>query len=173
MAVHVAEMYAALVAQRRQLFGALAQVSPARLIEDVDLDHRSVLGTLFHIAHVEREQVAHRLRGQPSLDAAEFLGTYLGGSLSLDTLEAGWARVASETRDYIRREKPYELVFPRKDLGGTPELLLWHVVMHEMAHLGELVAARHRLGIDLPELAPVNHLRRNPELGRWWMAEKY
>ena len=176
MALHVAEIYAAMVAQRRQILAALGEAPASKLAEDAGLDDRSILGALAHVASEEQRAVSHVLRRRPRLSDAEFQRDYLGGELTLESLECAWGRVAAEMREYIGREKPYELVFPRQDLGGlpgTPEQVLWGVIMHEMAHLGALVAACRRLGIDVPPLAPVDHLRRNPELGRWWMAEQY
>ncbi len=177
MAVHVAEVYAAMVAQRRQVFAALHAADPGLLVHAVPgLEHGSILETLLHCAWSEQQTIGHTLRRGEQLDPGEFVLRYCRGALTLEAIEAGWARVAAEMRAYIGTEKPYELVFPRRDLGeagGTPELVLWGVVMHEMGHLGELGAAARHLGLDYPDLAPIDHLRRNPELGRWWMAEQY
>lgn len=177
MAIHVAEMYAALVAQRRQIFAALRQVDDDVLAADVDLEGGSVLGVLARLVHREHETLNRVIQRRPAVTWSEFCATRLGEPLTLAAIEIAWSAVADQFRDYVRLEKPYELVFPRKDLadglGGTAEQVLWSIILHEMTQLGQLIAARRQHALPLPDLSPMDFLRRNPELGRWWMAEQY
>ena len=179
VAVHVAEMYAAMVAQRRAVLAALRSAPADLLQRPVDVSGGAVLGHLRYLARLEHEAIARTLRLPGSTLEAETLWASSGdpaeSELTLAGVEAGWVAVEREWRRYITTEKPYDFVFPRRNLGagGTPELILWGVIMHEMGEMGRLAAACAGLGITLPPLAPVEHLQRNPELGRWWMAEKY
>ena len=107
MALHVAEVYAALVAQRRQIFAALQEAAPDRLVEEIGLDHGSVLGTLAHVAREEQRVLEHVLRRRPELSEAGFRRIYLGDELTLASVERGWERIDFQVLDWNPARKFY------------------------------------------------------------------
>jgi uncharacterized damage-inducible protein DinB len=146
--------------------GAAAQLSDEDLRRDVGISHRSIFGTLVHMAGAEWIWLERWHGRSPAGKEAWSLWTPDSCS-DLETLKQRW-------RDLIERRARFmsELDEPRlaaelpfKLLSGDPNSLplvgqMQHVVNHATLHRGQVVGMIRQLGIAPPSTDLLFYLRR-------------
>jgi uncharacterized damage-inducible protein DinB len=145
---------------------AAAQLSSDNLHRDFNISHRSVLGTLTHVAGAEWIWLERWHGRSPATAEAWSLWTP-EACADLATLNERWREVSDRRAGFISEldesRLPEELPF--KLLSGDPNSLrlvdqMQHVANHSTMHRGQVVGMIRQMGIAPPSTDLLFYLRR-------------
>jgi uncharacterized damage-inducible protein DinB len=134
-----------------------AEKLPAEeLLRDVQISHKSILGTLAHMAGAEwiwlERWHGHSPTGTDVWNP--WTAEHCGG---LDKLRANWRQIEEKRRNYLERladsDLPREMSFKRLngDTGSLPLVQqMQHVVNHATLHRGQVVGMIRQFGVAPP-----------------------
>ena len=135
---------------------AAEQVAPEQLVRDVQISHKSILGTLTHMAGAEWIWL-ERWHGNSIVGTDVWKDWTPERCPDLKQLRAKWQPVIEKRHQYLERltdaELPLELGYKR--FTGESYSLplvgqLQHVVNHATLHRGQVVGMIRQLGITPP-----------------------
>ena len=144
---------------------AASQLSDEQLRRDVQISHRSILGTLLHIAGAEWIWL-ERWHGRSPQGPEAWSDWRVENCPDLATLRQRWREVVDErnaflanlSEDRLNENSPFKLLSGEADslpLGG----LMQHVVNHGTLHRGQVVGTIRQLGIVPPATDVLFYLR--------------
>lgn len=145
---------------------AAAKLSDESLRRDVGISHKSILGTLVHMAGAEWIWLERWHGRSPTKDHAWSLWS-TESCADIQTLRERWAELINQRTRYISElDEPAlaaELAF--KLLSGDPSSMvlvdqMQHVANHSTMHRGQVVGMIRQLGIDPPSTDLLFFLRR-------------
>jgi uncharacterized damage-inducible protein DinB len=135
---------------------AAEQPSSEHLLRDVQISHRSILGTLTHMAGAEWIWL-ERWHGNSPTGPDVWTAWTPEHCKDLQQLRARWQTIIEKRRKYLDHltdtELPQELAFKR--INGESYALplvqqMQHVVNHATLHRGQVVGMIRQLGITPP-----------------------
>jgi len=136
------------------------------LRRDVGISHKSIFGTLTHMAGAEWIWLERWNGRSPAKDEAWSLWT-TESCCDLDTLKERWNDVIDRRAKYVSGLDETRLVaeLPFKLLSGDPNSMrlvdqMQHVANHATLHRGQVVGMIRQLGIDPPSTDLLFYLRR-------------
>jgi len=133
----------------RQSYAALPPGGWARPVTagGAPVGHGSLRDTVVHVVHVEEDWMVVDIQGQDvDLEADIYVPERFA---DVDGILARGAEVRERFREWIpRRQEPVHL--PKRDFDTTVGDILMHVLLHEVAHHGDLTTILAALGA--PEL---------------------
>ena len=150
----------------------LAMEAAARLPEedlgrDVGISHKSIFGTLVHMAGAEWIWL-ERWHGRSPGKAEAWSRWSTEACADLPTLKDRWAELVNQRTKYVAEldeaRLAAELSF--KLLSGDPSSMplinqMQHVANHATLHRGQVVGMIRQLGIDPPSTDLIFYLRRD------------
>lgn len=135
---------------------AAEKVPPEELLRDVHISHKSILGTLLHVAGADWIWL-ERWRGNSPIGDDVWAGWTAGDARSLQQVREKWQPVIEQRHAYLEQltdiDLSGELAYRR--FTGEPYSLplvhqLQHVVNHATLHRGQVVGMIRQLGISPP-----------------------
>jgi len=136
------------------------------LRRDVGISHKSIFGTLTHMAGAEWIWLQRWNGRSPAKDEAWSLWTTESCG-NLDTLKSRWREVIDSRARYVSEldESRLAAELPFKLLSGDPSSMrladqMQHVANHATLHRGQIVGMIRQLGIDPPSTDLLFYLRR-------------
>jgi uncharacterized damage-inducible protein DinB len=146
--------------------GAAAQLSDDDLRRDVGISHRSIFGTLLHMAGAEWIWLERWHGRSPAGKEAWSLWTPDSCS-DLETLKQRWRDLIDRRAQFISELDEARLAsdLSFKLLSGDPNSMplvsqMQHVVNHATLHRGQVVGMIRQLGIAPPSTDLLFYLRR-------------
>lgn len=145
---------------------AAAKLSDDHLRRDFGISHKSILGTLVHMAGAEWIWLERWHGRSPTKDQAWSLWS-TESCADLDILRERWGELINQRRRYVSEldesRLTGELAF--KLLSGDPSSMplvdqMQHVANHATMHRGQVVGMIRQLGIDPPSTDLLFFLRR-------------
>ncbi|HKG46231.1 MAG TPA: DinB family protein [Pyrinomonadaceae bacterium] len=146
---------------------AAARLPEESLRRDVGISHKSIFGTLVHMAGAEWIWV-ERWHGRSPTKAEAWSRWSIESCGDLNTLKECWTEVVSHRTQFVSEldesrlaaELPFEL------LSGDPSSMplinqMQHVVNHATLHRGRVVGMTRQLGIEPPATDLIFYLRRD------------
>jgi uncharacterized damage-inducible protein DinB len=136
------------------------------LSRDIGVSHKSIFGTLLHMAGAEWIWLERWNGRSPGKDEAWSLWT-AGSCANLATLQARWRDVVGRRAQFISEldegRLGAELAF--KLLSGDPGSMrlvdqMQHVANHATLHRGQVVGIIRQLGLEPPSTDLIFYLRR-------------
>jgi uncharacterized damage-inducible protein DinB len=147
---------------------AVAKLSDENLRHDVGISHKSIFGTLLHMAGAEWIWLERWNGRSPAKDQAWSLWT-TESCADLAVLKERWTGVAEQRRRYDSglNESSLAAELPFKLLSGDPSSMrladqMQHVANHATLHRGQIVGMIRQLGIEPPATDLIFYLR--PEI---------
>ena len=144
---------------------AASKLPDEGLRRDVGISHRSIFGTLVHMAGAEWIWL-ERWHGRSPTKAEAWSLWSTESCGSLDTLRAGWTNLVNERARFVSELDETRLAaeLPFKLLSGDPSSMplvnqMQHVVNHATMHRGQIVGMIRQLGIDPPATDLLFYLR--------------
>jgi uncharacterized damage-inducible protein DinB len=145
---------------------AAATLPDEGLRRDVGISHRSILGTLVHMAGAEWIWLERWYGHSPS--KAEAWGFWNTESCpDLETLDQRWSALIDRRTQFVNalNEEQLNRDFAFKLLNGDAGSMplvdqMQHVVNHATMHRGQVVGMIRQLGIDPPATDLIFYLRR-------------
>ena len=146
---------------------AAAQLPDESLRRDVGISHRSIFGTLSHMAGAEWIWL-ERWHGR-SPTKAEAWSQWTGEACpDLLTLKERWTSLADQRARFVSELDETRLAaeLPFRLLSGDASSMplvnqMQHVVNHATLHRGQIVGMIRQLGIDPPATDLIFYLRRD------------
>jgi uncharacterized damage-inducible protein DinB len=144
-------------------------VSTDHLLRDVQISHKSILGTLTHMAGAEWIWL-ERWHGNSITGPDTWSEWTTEGCPTVDVLRAKWQRIIDKRRSYIAglqdADLPRELGFKR--LNGDAYSMplvhqMQHVVNHATLHRGQVVGMIRQLGVTPPATDLLFYLLSRPK----------
>ena len=164
------EHYEALLYSRRKLQDWVRELTPERYTQEFPFGHKSVRGTLAHLANAEC-LVGKRVRGEefsrgnlPFTDAS---------CPDYPSLETGWRHLEASTRAWLESEKDWTRRIEqvtnvpggkRVRVAYTPEKLAFHMFYHEVHHRAQVMAMLRHMGLSVENLDFSRHAYEWTEL---------
>ena len=149
-----------------QAMDAAAKLSDENLRHDVGISHKSILGTLLHMAGAEWIWLERWNGRSPAKDEAWSLWT-TESCANLATLKERWRDVIDRRTQFISElnEERLGAELPFKLLGGDSSSMrlvdqMRHVANHATLHRGQIVGMIRQLGIEPPSTDLIFYLRR-------------
>ena len=146
--------------------GAAAQLSDDNLRRDVGISHRSIFGTLLHMAGAEWIWLERWHGRSPAGKEAWSLWTP-DSCPDLETLNQRWRDVVDRRAQFISELDEARLAaeLPFTLLSGDPSSMrlvdqMQHVANHATLHRGQVVGMIRQLGIAPPSTDLLFYLRR-------------
>ena len=145
---------------------AAAKLSEENLRRDVGVSHRSIFGTLLHMAGAEWIWLERWNGRSPAKDEAWMQWT-TQSCADLSVLRDRWSEVVDRRWKYVSElddaQLSRDLAF--KLLSGDPSSMrlvdqMQHVANHATMHRGQVVGMIRQLGIDPPSTDLLFYLRR-------------
>jgi|SRR5215470_8045127 len=145
---------------------AAAKLHTDGLHRDFGISHKSILGTLVHMAGAEWIWL-ERWQGYSPTKAEAWSRWSTDACNDLDTLKDRWTGLVNQRTQYVSQLDEStlagELAF--KLLSGDPSSMLLinqmqHVVNHATMHRGQVVGMIRQLGIEPPATDLLFYLRR-------------
>jgi len=137
------------------------------LCRDVGISHRSIFGTLVHMAGAEWIWLERWHNRSPAKDEAWSLWS-TDACADLAALSDRWAAVVESRTQYLASldESALEQELHFRLLSGDPSSMrlgdqIQHVANHATMHRGQVVGMIRQLGIDPPATDLIFYLRRN------------
>jgi uncharacterized damage-inducible protein DinB len=146
---------------------AASRLPDESLDRDVGISHRSILGTLVHIAGAEWIWL-ERWRGRSPGKAEAWSKWSTDACGDLVTLKDRWTELVTQRTRYVSElDEPTlaaDLSFTL--LSGDPSSMplinqMQHVVNHSTMHRGQIVGMIRQLGFDPPATDLIFYLRRD------------
>jgi uncharacterized damage-inducible protein DinB len=147
---------------------AAEKLSSDQLLRDVSISHKSILGTLTHMAGAEWIWL-ERWHGESITDPNVWLDWTTERCRSVAELRAKWQPIINKRNAYLSRlrdaDVPRDLSFKR--LNGEQysmplEQQMQHVVNHATLHRGQVVGMIRQLGITPPATDLLFYLMTRP-----------
>ena len=145
---------------------AAANLSDEHLRHDFGISHKSIFGTLLHIAGADWIWWERWNGRSPSKDEAWSLWT-TESCANLAALQDRWSNVIDGRMRFISEldEDRLSAELPFKLLSGHPNSMplcdqMQHVVNHNTMHRGQVVGMLRQLGIEPPATDLLFYLRR-------------
>jgi uncharacterized damage-inducible protein DinB len=146
---------------------AAGRLSDDNLRREVGISHKSIFGTLLHMAGAEWIWLERWNGRSPRKDEAWSQWTP-DSCADLATLTERWSNVVARRDAYFSKLDESRLAseLPFKLLSGDPSSLrlidqMQHVVNHATMHRGQVVGMIRQLGIDPPSTDLLFYLRRD------------
>ena len=146
---------------------AAGKLSDDNLRRDVGISHKSIFGTLLHMAGAEWIWLERWNGRSPRKDEA-WPQWSPDSCADLATLKERWNNVVAQRTRYVSELDESRLAseLPFKLLSGDPSSLrlidqMQHVVNHATLHRGQVVGMIRQLGIDPPSTDLLFYLRRD------------
>lgn len=145
---------------------AAAKLSDEDLRRDVGISHKSIFGTLLHMAGAEWIWL-ERWHGRSPAKAEAWSMWTTESCADLDVLKGRWRDVIDVRTQFISgldgERLSSELAF--RLLSGDPSSMrlvdqMQHVINHATMHRGQVVGMIRQLGIDPPSTDLIFYLRR-------------
>ena len=145
---------------------AAAKLPEESLHRDVGISHKSIFGTLVHMAGAEWIWV-ERWHGYSPTKAEAWSRWSTESCAQLATLKKHWAELVNRRTQYVSQldnsRLAAELHF--KLLSGDPSSMplvhqMQHVVNHATMHRGQVVGMIRQLGLEPPATDLIFYLRR-------------
>jgi uncharacterized damage-inducible protein DinB len=145
------------------------QLSPEQLLRDVGISHKSIFGTLLHMAWAEWLWL-ERWHGRSPTSPDAWSQWTIESCDSLQQLRAKWTAMSENRDSYLAglndADLPRELRFKR--LNGEPgslplEQQMQHVINHGTLHRGQVVGMIRQLGITPPATDFLFYLLAQPK----------
>ena len=145
---------------------AAAKLPEEHLRRDVAISHKSIFGTLLHMAGAEWIWL-ERWNGRSPAKAVAWSLWTTETCADLDTLTGRWREVIERRAQFIsgleEQQLGEELAF--KLLSGDPSSMrlvdqMQHVVNHATLHRGQVVGMIRQLGLDPPATDLIFYIRR-------------
>lgn len=145
---------------------AAAKLPDENLRRDVGISHRSIFGTLLHMAGAEWIWL-ERWNGRSPAKAEAWSFWTTDSCADLTTLKERWAALIDRRAQFVSEvdEERLQAELPFKLLSGDPSSMplidqMQHVVNHATLHRGQVVGMIRQLGIDPPPTDLLFYLRR-------------
>jgi len=145
---------------------AASKLPDESLRRDVGISHRSIFGTLVHMAGAEWIWL-ERWHGRSPAKAEAWSHWSTESCADLATLQDRWANLCSERARFVSELDEARLAadLPFKLLSGDPSSMpligqMQHVVNHATMHRGQIVGMIRQLGVDPPATDLLFYLRR-------------
>jgi uncharacterized damage-inducible protein DinB len=145
---------------------AAEKLSDEHLCHDFGISHRSIFGTLLHIAGADWIWLERWNGRSPTKDEAWSLWT-TDSCPQLATLRDRWANLIDERRRFIAGldEERLSAELPFKLLSGHPNSMrlvdqMQHTANHATMHRGQVVGMIRQLGFEPPATDLLFYLRR-------------
>jgi uncharacterized damage-inducible protein DinB len=146
---------------------AAGRVSDEDLRHDVGISHRSIFGTLLHMAGAEWIWLERWQGRSPAKDQAWSRWT-TNSCADLNVLKERWQEVIDERGRYISQLDETRLMaeLPFKLLSGDASSMrlvdqMQHVANHATLHRGQIVGMLRQLNIEPPSTDLLFYLRRD------------
>ena len=146
---------------------AASKLPEEGLLRDVGISHRSIFGTLVHMAGAEWIWLERwNGRSPAKAEAWSLWSTESCGDLA--TLRDRWTSLINERARFVSQMDEMRLAadLPFKLLSGDPSSMplisqMQHVVNHATMHRGQIIGMIRQLGIDPPATDLLFYLRRD------------
>ena len=145
---------------------AASKLPDESLRRDVGISHRSIFGTLVHMAGAEWIWL-ERWHGRSPAKAEAWSHWSTESCADLATLQDRWSNLCSERARFVSELDEARLAadLPFKLLSGDPSSMpligqMQHVVNHATMHRGQIVGMIRQLGIEPPATDLLFYLRR-------------
>ncbi|HEU5236499.1 MAG TPA: DinB family protein [Pyrinomonadaceae bacterium] len=146
---------------------AAAKLPNEDLRRDVNISHRSIFGTLLHMAGAEWIWF-ERWNGHSPAKAEAWSMWTTESCADLATLNQRWQDLVDRRARYVTEldEQRLAAELPFKLLSGDPSSMrlvdqMQHVANHATMHRGQIVGMIRQLGIDPPSTDLLFYLRRD------------
>jgi len=146
---------------------AADQLADRDLRRDVRISHKSIFGTLLHMAGAEWIWL-ERWNGRSPAKADAWSQWTPESCADLAMLNDRWSEVVERRAQYIAEldEQRLDAELPFKLLSGDPSSMrlvdqMQHVANHATLHRGQVVGMIRQLGIDPPSTDLLFYLRRD------------
>lgn len=146
---------------------AAAKLSEDNLRRDVGISHRSIFGTLLHMAGAEWIWI-ERWNGRSPVKAVAWASWTVESCPNLATLKERWGDVIARREQFISalHEEQLEAELAFKLLSGDASSMrlvhqMQHVVNHATLHRGQVVGMIRQLGFDPPATDIIFYIRRD------------
>lgn len=153
-----------------RVLGAVEKLPPEELLRDVHISHRSILGTLLHMAGADWIWL-ERWHGDSPMGQDVWAGWTPDDARSLPQVREKWETVVRRRDVYLDRISDADLdrEFGYRRFTGEPYSLplghqMQHVVNHATLHRGQIVGMIRQLGIEPPTTDLLFYLMENREL---------
>jgi uncharacterized damage-inducible protein DinB len=137
------------------------------LRRDVGISHKSIFGTLVHMAGAEWIWL-ERWHGRSPAKAEAWSQWSTESCTDLATLKERWTKLVNQRTTFISEldQSRLEAELPFNLLSGDPSSMplvnqMQHVVNHATMHRGQIVGMIRQLGIDPPSTDLIFYLRRD------------
>ena len=153
-----------------RVLGAAEKLPPEELLRDVHISHKSILGTLLHVAGADWLWL-ERWRGRSPVGSNVWAGYTPDDARSLQHVREKWQVITRERNAYLEKisdaDLPRELGYTR--FTGEPYSLplvqqMQHVVNHATLHRGQVVGMIRQLGVAPPPTDLLFYLMENRQL---------
>ena len=145
---------------------AASKLSDEHLMRDFGISHKSIFGTLVHMAGAEWIWV-ERWHGRSAAKAEAWDLWSTESCADLADLKDRWGAVTDKRKRFVSEldEERLAAELPFKLLSGDPSSMrlidqMQHVVNHATMHRGQIVGMIRQLGIDPPSTDLLFYLRR-------------
>ena len=145
---------------------AAAKLPDEDLRRDVGISHKSIFGTLLHMAGAEWIWL-ERWHGRSPSKAVAWSQWTVETCADLTTLTERWRNVIDERARFLSglAEEQLEAELAFKLLSGDPSSMrlvhqMQHIVNHSTMHRGQVVGMIRQLGIDPPATDLLFYVRR-------------
>ena len=152
-----------------RVLAAAAKLPAEELLRDVHISHKSILGTLLHIAGADWLWL-ERWHGNSPVGQDVWAGWTPDDARSLQQVREKWQPVMRRRNEYLEGLSDADL---NRELGyrrftGEPYSLplvqqMQHVVNHSTLHRGQVVGMIRQLGIAPPPTDLLFYLMETPE----------
>jgi len=146
---------------------AAAKLANEDLRRDVNISHRSIFGTLLHMAGAEWIWL-ERWNGRSPAKAEAWSMWTTESCADLATLNQRWQGLVDQRARYVSEldEQRLAAELPFKLLSGDPSSMrlvdqMRHVANHATMHRGQIVGMIRQLGIDPPSTDLLFYLRQD------------
>ena|SRR5215213_2753123 len=146
---------------------AAAKLPGESLRRDVGISHKSIFGTLVHMAGAEWIWV-ERWHGRSPTKAEAWSRWSTESCGDLNTLKECWTELVNHRTQFVTEldESRLGAELPFKLLSGDPSSMplinqMQHVVNHATLHRGQVVGMIRQLGIEPPATDLIFYLRRD------------
>jgi uncharacterized damage-inducible protein DinB len=145
---------------------AAGKLPDEHLQRDVGISHKSIFGTLLHMAGAEWIWL-ERWNGHSPAKAEAWSRWTTEACPDLATLKERWTELANQRAQYVSAldESKLAAELPFKLLSGDPSSMplvhqMQHTINHATLHRGQVVGMIRQLGIDPPATDLIFYLRR-------------
>lgn len=139
-----------------RVLGAAEKLPPEELLRDVRISHKSILGTLLHMAGADWMWL-ERWHGNSPVGQNVWAGWTPDDARSLQQVREKWETIINQRNAYLHSLSDAALAseFGYRRFTGEPYSLplvqqMQHVVNHSTLHRGQIVGMMRQLGAEPP-----------------------